>query len=218
MILQDLEKIIAGGESKTVEFKKSTAQLTRAGETLCTFLNGQGGRVFIGVTLECRVVGQQITGTFYRRGLIEQWGRGTNRIVELTVKAGHPEPEFTEIAGSVVVCFRPKSGSITVATTPTSGAEAESRPESRPEAIIAKTLVMLTNEPLGKAEIAHRLGHKSVSGRLNKAIRELSTDGLIEPTIPNKPQSRLQKYRLTAKGQAVVERTRTAEGTNQAKD
>ena len=61
MTLQHLEQVIAGGESETVEFKKSTAQLTRAGETLCAFLNCQGGRVFIGVTPEGRVVGQQIT-------------------------------------------------------------------------------------------------------------------------------------------------------------
>ena len=66
MTLQHLEQVIAGGESETVEFKKSTAQLTRAGETLCAFLNCQGGRVFIGVTPEGRVVGQQITDSTLR--------------------------------------------------------------------------------------------------------------------------------------------------------
>jgi len=48
-----------------------------------------------------------ITNIFYRRGLIEQWGRGTQKIVELCVKAGHPEPEFLEQAGSVIVRFIP---------------------------------------------------------------------------------------------------------------
>ena len=66
MNLQDLEQIAAAGESETVEFKKSTGQLTRAGETLCAFLNGQGGRVFIGITPEGRVVGQQIADTTLR--------------------------------------------------------------------------------------------------------------------------------------------------------
>lgn len=46
-----------------------------------------------------------IAGVFYRRGLIEQWGRGTEKIVELCTKAGHPEPEFGEQAGSVWVRF-----------------------------------------------------------------------------------------------------------------
>ncbi|MBD3162861.1 MAG: hypothetical protein GF355_14260 [Candidatus Eisenbacteria bacterium] len=44
-----LEKAVAGGESETLEFKKSTGQLTRAGEALCGFLNGTGGKVVIGV-------------------------------------------------------------------------------------------------------------------------------------------------------------------------
>ncbi len=48
-----------------------------------------------------------IAGAFYRRGLIEQWGRGTQKIVDWCVAAGQPEPEFEEQAGAVVVRFRP---------------------------------------------------------------------------------------------------------------
>lgn len=50
-----------------------------------------------------------IAGVFYRRGLIEQWGRGTEKIVKLCVDAGHPEPEFGVQAGSVWVRFVPGS-------------------------------------------------------------------------------------------------------------
>lgn len=48
-----------------------------------------------------------IAQVFYLRGMIERWGRGTQKIVELCVKAGHPEPEFGEQAGSVWVRFLP---------------------------------------------------------------------------------------------------------------
>ena len=48
-----------------------------------------------------------IANAFYLRGIIERWGRGTQKIVELCVKAGHPEPEFGEQAGSVWVRFLP---------------------------------------------------------------------------------------------------------------
>lgn len=41
----DIASIIAQGESETLEFKKSTAQLTSALETICAFLNGKGGVV-----------------------------------------------------------------------------------------------------------------------------------------------------------------------------
>lgn len=48
-----------------------------------------------------------VAGVFYRRGLIEQWGRGTQKILDWCVAAGQPEPEFEERAGDVVVRFRP---------------------------------------------------------------------------------------------------------------
>jgi ATP-dependent DNA helicase RecG len=48
-----------------------------------------------------------IAAVFYLRGIIERWGRGTQKIVELCVKAGHPEPEFGERAGAVWVRFLP---------------------------------------------------------------------------------------------------------------
>jgi ATP-dependent DNA helicase RecG len=48
-----------------------------------------------------------IAEVFYRRGLIEQWGRGTQKIVDWCVAAGQPEPEFEEEAGAVTVRFRP---------------------------------------------------------------------------------------------------------------
>ena len=57
----ELQRIVAAGEGETVEFKKSTAQLSRAGETLCAFLNGRGGRVLIGVTPSGTILGQQVS-------------------------------------------------------------------------------------------------------------------------------------------------------------
>ena len=48
-----------------------------------------------------------IAEVFYRRGLVERWGRGTQKIVELCVQAGHPQPEFIEQAGAVGVRFLP---------------------------------------------------------------------------------------------------------------
>ena len=48
-----------------------------------------------------------IAEVFYRRGLVEKWGRGTQKIVELCVGAGHPEPELIEQAGALAVRFLP---------------------------------------------------------------------------------------------------------------
>jgi ATP-dependent DNA helicase RecG len=57
-------------------------------------------------------------------------------------------------------------------------------------------LLALEQGPLGKAAIAEALGHRSISASLNRTIRALLADGRIALTIPEKPNSRLQKYRL----------------------
>jgi len=57
----EMERLIAAGESETLELKRSTAQLRRAGETLCAFLNGRGGHVVLGIAPDGRVVGQEIS-------------------------------------------------------------------------------------------------------------------------------------------------------------
>jgi ATP-dependent DNA helicase RecG len=48
-----------------------------------------------------------IAGVFYRRGIIEAWGRGTLKMVEQATLAGLPRPEIEEIPGAVLVRFRP---------------------------------------------------------------------------------------------------------------
>jgi ATP-dependent DNA helicase RecG len=48
-----------------------------------------------------------IAQVFYRRGIIEAWGRGTIKMAELTAQAGLVSPEFACTGGEVVVRFRP---------------------------------------------------------------------------------------------------------------
>lgn len=72
------------------------------------------------------------------------------------------------------------------------GVQPESQPESQPERVIAT----LAKGPLGKAEIAAALGMRSISAHLNQVIRGLLAEGRIAMTLPEKPNSRLQKYRI----------------------
>jgi ATP-dependent DNA helicase RecG len=48
-----------------------------------------------------------IARVFYRRGVIEAWGRGTIKMAELVTRAGLPQPEIEEASGCVLVRFRP---------------------------------------------------------------------------------------------------------------
>ena len=47
-----------------------------------------------------------VARTFHRRGVIEQWGRGTLRMAQPATAAGLPRPEIEECADSVTVRFR----------------------------------------------------------------------------------------------------------------
>ena len=84
------------------------------------------------------------------------------------------------------------------------GKEPELRPELQPElSLQGRILYVLRNGDFSKSAIAEKIGHKVVSGELNKQVRNLMKDGLIEYTIPKNPNSPRQKYRLTSKGQKV---------------
>lgn len=81
----------------------------------------------------------------------------------------------------------------------------KSRLESRLESTLAaKALLLLSEEEAGKTRLAEHLGHRSISGELHKQVGRLLQQGLIAMTIPDKPQSRLQRYRLTPSGQALL--------------
>jgi ATP-dependent DNA helicase RecG len=61
MDFNQLGVLIKQGESITLELKKSTAQLKSACESVCAFLNTDGGTIVIGVTDTQRVVGQEVS-------------------------------------------------------------------------------------------------------------------------------------------------------------
>ncbi len=65
-------------------------------------------------------------------------------------------------------------------------------------------LVSLASAPLGRSAILSALGYAQPTGNYKAAMVKLLQAGLIEPTLPDKPNSRLQQYRLTAKGRGLL--------------
>jgi predicted HTH transcriptional regulator len=62
-----------------------------------------------------------------------------------------------------------------------------------------KILYYLQDNNLSSKELSNRLGLKSLSGSFKKAIKHLLEMNLIEYTIPEKPKSKNQKYKLKDK-------------------
>lgn len=60
----------------------------------------------------------------------------------------------------------------------------------------------LASAPLSANELITHLTLRSKTGAFKRAIKALLDNGLIAYTLPDVPSSRLQKYRLTRKGQA----------------
>jgi ATP-dependent DNA helicase RecG len=60
MTRDELEILISRGEGSTLEFKSSTKTLKAAFQTLCAFLNGEGGTVLIGVRDDGALLGQEV--------------------------------------------------------------------------------------------------------------------------------------------------------------
>ena len=166
-------------------------------------------------------------GMFHLMGMVEQIGSGIRRIRQECRDYGVEEPVIEVSDNWVVTTFKRQvehGGQITPHVTeqvpyryPTIPEQVktrlesrpESKPESRPGSLALRVLALLIEAPLSKSVIANSLGHRSVSAGLNKVIRTLRKDGLIEYTIPEKPGSRLQKYQITENG-----RNRLAELAN----
>ena len=138
---------------------------------------------------------------------VQQFGFGIQLAQRELVENGNPLAEF-KVETTSVLCTIKES-----IFTKKLEHEPESRPESRPESQIEssmaqKVILLLQKEQMSKLELAHGLGHKGVSGELKKQIKSLVVGEFIEFTIPEKPNSRLQKYRLTEKGEKTLKNIR----------
>lgn len=134
-----------------------------------------------------------IASVFYREGVIEKWGTGTLNIIEWCKESGNPEPVWEVRAQSVITVFYP---SIFFSTGKRPQEQVLEVTESRPGSLEDVVLNILQKGPLSKAEISRRLGHKHISGGLKKILHKLLQKGIITYTIPEKSNSRLQKYKL----------------------
>lgn len=61
MDIEEIKQIAERGESSQLKLKKSTAKLKSAMQTLCGFLNGEGGMVLFGISDDVQLIGQHVT-------------------------------------------------------------------------------------------------------------------------------------------------------------
>ena len=110
-----------------------------------------------------------VARTFYRRGIIEEWGRGTLRMAEAAISAGLPHPEIVDAGGGVTVRFR---NSRFVPALPDEG-----RLSERQRAIIE--LLDQEGDALALREIRSRLALQISERQLRWDLATLKELGLV---------------------------------------
>ena len=150
-----------------------------------------------------------IANVFYRAGIIERWGSGTLNIIDWCIENGNPAPTWKEQAGSVYITFLP-------AELPVSAKVSDKRRTS--DQITGEVTGEVTREVTGevakllnvcRSETSRTQLQKALGLKAEENFRKLYLEpalkaGVIEMTIPDKPRSSRQKYRLTDKGRKFL--------------
>ena len=149
-----------------------------------------------------------IARVFRELDFIEQWGSGIPGIFHQAAIDNLPEPSIEEIAGRIRFTIPlPEILPLTRAQSRANSTSAsQSGLESGLESLAQRIIDCLGESALSKAQLATELGHGSISSKLNLRVNQLLDLGFIERTIPEKPNSRLQKYRLTDKGRKMIKK------------
>ncbi len=72
---------------------------------------------------------------------------------------------------------------------------------------VLNLLQALTRRPLNRVEVQANLNLQSQANFMDRYLMPALAAALIERTIPEKPNSRLQKYLLTGKGRELAGKT-----------
>lgn len=137
-----------------------------------------------------------IADVFNRTGLIEKWGRGTNRVITMCREAGIAPPTFEEITGAAVVTFRVRVSSTAEVTDQVRDQVGTKSGLSQDQVEILR----LCREERPLLDLMSAVGRHNRTKFRDGVVRPLIQAGLLALTIPDRPNSRLQKYRLTEKG------------------
>lgn len=143
-----------------------------------------------------------VAEAFHRTGAIEAWGRGTNRVIEACRAYGIPDPEFVDEAGAVTVTVTFRAEIVAGTGDLVRGGH---------QVGTKSALSAYQVQVLELAAVPHPLAELMVpSGRTDRTkfrdqvVAPPLEAGLLEMTIPEKPRSSKQRYRITDAGRAAL--------------
>jgi ATP-dependent DNA helicase RecG len=166
-----------------------------------------------------------VIAAFFRQiGRADELGSGMRKMMRYGKAYGGADPEMIE--GDVfrmvvkVPEFGPAgevAGEVTGEVSPEDGTKSglsrahEAHDQAHDEAhvpirdIERRILEICSESSKSTADLLNFLGYKSRTGNFKRAVSRLLEIGLIEMTVPTKPRSKQQKYRLTEQGQRLIQ-------------
>jgi ATP-dependent DNA helicase RecG len=143
-----------------------------------------------------------IAHVLHLQGLMEKLGRGSILILRTCRERGLREPEWTSNKGTGVTLtfFAPE-----VTTEDNAEDNAEDNSAVMPE--VARMLHVFDGD-MSRQDLQRLLGLKHDEYFRKAYLAPAISARLVEMTLPDKPTSGRQRYRLTAKGRALVESRR----------
>jgi ATP-dependent DNA helicase RecG len=151
-----------------------------------------------------RIRNPVIARVFGELNLVEEWGSGYKRIKEACKQGGYPEPQWEELGTVLRVTFFPHPDFAQEAYGDQVGTklglsrdQVGTKSELTPEVIL---LLQLCQQPKTLVELISALSLKNRTKFKQKYLNPLIEQGLLQMTIPDKPNSRMQKYQLTIAG------------------
>ncbi|RPI71739.1 MAG: hypothetical protein EHM45_23140, partial [Desulfobacteraceae bacterium] len=169
------------------------------------------GRLPIGITVEqlsgrhdSKPTNPLIAGAFHRTGAVEVWGRGTNRVIAMCKRHEAAPPLFEDRQGFLIVTFKMQlvtEGIIGISKIKSGDQVGTKSGPSRDQV----ELLQFCRQEQPLIKMMHVLGRQNRTKFRGGPVKSLIKAGLLELTVPDKPQSRLQRYRTTEAGVALLD-------------
>ena len=145
-----------------------------------------------------------IADLLHRIEFIEKAGTGIKRMREEAKKYGSPEPKF-DTTGFFTATFYPSPEVRRQALATT----AEGTNQVGTKLALSRQQVQILAKCVEDQPLVALLAIAGRSDRTkfrNQVLGPLLGQGLLETTVPDKPRSRLQRYRLTTKGKEMLQK------------
>jgi predicted HTH transcriptional regulator len=167
------------------------------------------GGLVPGLTVETmrgvsRLRNPSLARIFRDAGLIEQWGSGVNRVYSEIAKAGLPAPDIEEIVDRVRVTIHVVDHSATPRPVgqDTYTRSKDGRHVGRYDVGMLSAAV---DGPVHRDVLLEAVGLKPLSQNYSRHVVPLLEAGLLAMTVPDKPRSKAQRYRITDAGREFLE-------------